>query len=190
VGDYPEIYSEARHYPLGRLSDYQKHKVRAWTTYDLGMGWLGRVALSMVYRYDSPLTYSLTAANTALSATQRELGAAYEERGTPLPETQTIYFGERGSQFFPAAHLFDVSANYAIPIWGKLRPWLKVEVYNLFNNDKLLSWNRTIKANWKGPVDELGLPLTYTTGSSYGQATGNANYARMRTFQMSFGVRF
>ena len=52
-GDYPEIYVESRNYPLGRLSGFQRHKVRAWTSYDLDLGRAGVFTPSILYRYDS-----------------------------------------------------------------------------------------------------------------------------------------
>ena len=33
LGDYPELLVEARNFPMGRLDDYQRHKVRVWSTY-------------------------------------------------------------------------------------------------------------------------------------------------------------
>ena len=30
--DYPELFNEARYYPYGRLDEFQRHKVRLWTT--------------------------------------------------------------------------------------------------------------------------------------------------------------
>ena len=30
-GYYPELFNEARTYPIGRLDDFQRHRVRAWS---------------------------------------------------------------------------------------------------------------------------------------------------------------
>jgi len=72
-----------------------------------------------------------------------------------------------------------------------------VEVLNVLNNQKLLSWDTTVAADAAGPVDALGLPLAYTRGPNFGLATSNANYARPRqgmdggrTFLLAAGVRF
>jgi hypothetical protein len=36
VGDYPEILVEDRNFPVGRLNDFQRHKVRLWAIYTQG----------------------------------------------------------------------------------------------------------------------------------------------------------
>ena len=40
-GDYPESFSADRNFPYGRLDDFQRHKIRAWTTYLLDVGRFG-----------------------------------------------------------------------------------------------------------------------------------------------------
>jgi hypothetical protein len=58
-GNYPEILDMGRSEPSGRLNDFQRHKVRAWTTYNLDFSRFGTVDASVLYRYNSALTYSL-----------------------------------------------------------------------------------------------------------------------------------
>ncbi len=186
IGDYPEIYSEARHYPDGRLAGFQRHKVRAWTIYNVGLGRAGSADVSFLWRYDSPLTYSLVTADDNLSPVQEALGAAYAE----LPVSQTVYFGKRGSQTFESTHLFDLAVNYSIPVFRTLRPWIKFEVVNLFNNDTLLTWNTDVFQDPASPVDALGLHTGYLEGPTFGRAEQNGNYPLPRTFRVALGVRF
>jgi hypothetical protein len=54
-----------------------------------------------------------------------------------------------------------------------LRPWLKVDIYNLFDNEKLIAWNTTVSQNKAAGVDNLGLATSYTQGATFGTATGN-----------------
>ena len=68
---------------------------------------------------------------------------------------------------------------------------------NLLNNQKLISWDTTVTADTKGPLDAHGLPLNYLRSANFGNATSTANYPRPRagmdggrTFLMSFGLRF
>lgn len=185
-GDYPEIRSAARSYPVGRFDDFQRHKVRLWTIYGLGLGRAGDVDASFMYRYDSPTFYSLTASNVPLSAVQKARGAAYPD----LPTNQTLYFGERGSQSFDSTHLFDVALNYNIPIWKTARPWLKLELYNIGNSTPLYRWNTAVSVDNASPKDEMGLPTGYRLGSNYGKGTANTHYPTPRRFQMAFGFRF
>jgi len=193
VPGYPSILTRA--YPDGRLYDYQQSKVRLWTIYMLNLNRMGRVSLSGLLRADSALTYSLTAASVPLSDFQTSL---LEQAGYPdAPASQTVYFGDRGSQFYKGYALVDTSINYEIPVFKDLRPWLKFDVYNLLNNQKLIAWNTTVNPDYSGPVDSMGIPTQYRKGSRYGTATSANQYPLAyqgqnggRTFRVSFGMRF
>jgi hypothetical protein len=78
-----------------------------------------------------------------------------------------------------------------------LRPWLKFDVYNLLNNQKLIAWNTTVNPVYSGPMDSMGIPTEYRQGSRYGTATSANQYPLPfqgqnggRTFRVSFGMRF
>jgi hypothetical protein len=82
-------------------------------------------------------------------------------------------------------------------VWQSLRPWVKVEVLNALNNQKLIGWNTSVTADTAGPKDENGFPLNYIKSASFGAANGPASYPRPRpgldggrTVMMAFGVRF
>lgn len=193
IHDFPEIYSEARHYPSGRLNDFQRHKIRLWTVYHVGLGPFGSVDVAPLYRYNSALTYSLTALNQPLTAIQRTRGAAYPN----LPSTQTVFFAERGSEEFAGYHLVDLGLQYQIPIWRTLRPWLKFDIYNVFNNEKLIEWNTVVRQDPASPADNLGLRTGFTKGPLFGQGTATTHYPRWvagenggRTFRLAVGFRY
>jgi TonB dependent receptor len=42
-GDYPEVFNATRHFPTGRVNDFQRSKIRLWTIYTLGLGKYGDV---------------------------------------------------------------------------------------------------------------------------------------------------
>ncbi|MCA1560250.1 MAG: TonB-dependent receptor, partial [Acidobacteria bacterium] len=172
IGDYPEIYSEARHFPSGRLDDFQRHKIRAWATMRVPAGRWGHVIVAPLYRYDSGITYSLRVANQRLTSIQGTRGAGYAS----LPANQTIYFADRGSEDFKGAHLVDLAVNYDIPVWRSVRPWLKVEIFNLLNNDTLIQWNTSASPHPASPVDDLGLRTGFLRGARFGQGTANTHY--------------
>ncbi|MCL4821924.1 MAG: TonB-dependent receptor [Vicinamibacteria bacterium] len=184
INDRPELYEEALHFPYGRTDDFQKHKARAWTTYDLDLGKAGSVDLSVLWRFNTGTAYS-HAATFAITAAQR---AAAPYAG--FPTAQTIFFEGRGGEEFASVHLFDFALNYEIPLIGKFRPWFKAEVRNFLNNDKLVTWSTALTAVAAGPTNRLGVPTTYTKQANYGTAVGNANYPTPRTFQFSVGFRF
>ena len=185
-GDYPEIFTQTRNYPLGRLNDFQRHKIRAWGIYTQALGFLGEVDLSLLYRYDSPWNYSLSSGSVPLTAIQRQLASGYAS----LPNSQTLFYAARGTEFFDAAHLWDFGVQYEIPVLRTLRPYVKLDVFNLLNNDKLTAWNTTVSPNNAGPRDALGLPLEYIRGANFGRATGNASYPAARRFALALGFRF
>ena len=192
IGDYPEIYIASRSFPDGRLDDFQRNKVRLWATYGLDLGRFGTLDIAPLYRYNSAKTYSL-AASVPLTATQIAANPGYAR----LPTSQTIFFGARGAQFFEGYHLVDFAATYGVPVWQSLRPWVKVEVLNALDNEKLISWNTSVTADMAGPKDEHGLPLNYIKSASFGAANGPTSYPRPRpgmdggrTFLASFGIRF
>ncbi|MBI3049147.1 MAG: TonB-dependent receptor [Acidobacteria bacterium] len=193
IHDFPEIYSEARHYPFGRLDNFQRHKIRLWALYNLDLGWAGSLSVAPLWRYNSALTYSLAAANQPLTAIQRARAATYPN----LPSSQTVFFGERGSEEFEGYGLVDVGLQYEIPVWRTLRPWVKFDTYNVFNNDKLIAWNTVVRQDPNAPADELGLRTGYTKGPLFGQGTATTHYPRWlpgenggRTFRLAFGLRF
>jgi hypothetical protein len=198
VGDYPELLVEARDFPMGRLDDYQQHKVRVWSTYQLGLGRFGGVDLTPMWRYNSALTYSLAANSVPLSAVQRARNPGYARLpGSGTNGSQTLFFGERGSEEFEGYGLVDLAATYQVPVWKTLKPWLKLEVLNMLNNDKLIGWDTSITVDPASALDADGLPTGYIRGPRFGQGTSTANYARPRpgltggrTFLGAFGFRF
>jgi hypothetical protein len=121
-----------------------------------------------------------------LSPQQEALLAPYASG----PTSQTLYFNERGSETFAATNIFDFGLTYQVPVFRTLRPWLKIDVFNIFNNDTLRTWNTTVLADPNSPLDSLGLPTGYTPGPLFGQGTSNVNYPRARGWQMALGFRF
>jgi hypothetical protein len=206
IGDYPEAQSEARYFPIGRLQNFQRHRLRLWSIYDLDFGRAGRVAVSGLWRVDSGLAYSLAVRNLAPSATQRAIvmAAGYPD----LPGPGNVFFvPERGSEMFKGYGMLDWSATYDIPVFRELRPWLKFDIFNLFNNQKLIAWNTTITPNPASPLDSLGIRTGYNQSANFGRATGNMvtnlNSTAIpafpqwsggnnggRTFRIAMGVRF
>ncbi len=196
LGDFPEILGE-RNEPYGQLNDFQRHKVRAWTTYGLDFGRLGGVDTSLLWRYNSTLTFSYFASGYPLTAIQAARNPGYAQP----PPSQTLYFGERGEGEFQDAHQFDFAATYQIPVFRSVRPWLKFEVYNLFNDQSRVGFNTSVTADNASVRDADGLPTAYITGANFGRATANSHFPRAtntpggtavyaRTWLASFGIRF
>jgi hypothetical protein len=192
IGNFPEAFNAQRNYPFGRLQDFQRHRVRLWTIRSFEMGHFGDLSVSGLLRVESGQVYSLAATSQPLSSTQQALLAAYPD----APTDQTVYFGDRGSQTFPGYGVFDASLTYDIRAFRALRPWVKLDVFNLFNNLKLVSFNTVVTPDPASPVDALGLHTGYLPGPSFGQATSVRDFPRSldvgsgRTFRMAVGIRF
>lgn len=197
-GDYPEIYVPGRNFPTGRLSGYQKHRIRFITDYSMPTRF-GDFGFGLVYRFDSGTPYSLVASTFPVSAVQLANDPGYANP----PQTQPLYFGARGSQLFPSQSQFDLAFNYDIPILKVLSPWVKATVFNVFNTRYMSNFNTAIipcsdpnSASQKTagctsfPLDSHGLPTTFVNGPQFGQAIGATSYQTARTFQLSAGIRF
>ena len=198
LGDYPELLVEARNFPMGRLDDYQRHKLRAWSTYMVNVGRFGSFDVTPMWRYNSALTYSLAANSVPLSAVQRARNPGYARLpGSGANGSQTLFFSERGSEAFAGYGLIDLGITYQVPVWRSLRPWLKLEVLNAFDNDKLIAWDTTISVDPASALDANGLPTGYLRGARFGQGTSTAAYPRPRpgltggrTYFGALGLRF
>ena len=208
IGDYPEALSEDRHYPVGRLQNFQRHKLRAWAIYDMNFGRGGSMSVSGLVRVDSGLAYTLAQRNVAPTATQRSIltAAGYPD----ALGAANVFFSPRGSETFPGYGLLDTSVHYNVPVFGELRPWIKFDVYNLMNNQKLIGFSTTVSQNAATAADNLGLRTGYTPAATFGKATGNTvtnlnqtaipTYAPTgfggtngnggRTFRVAMGLRF
>ena len=134
------------------------------------------------------------ASSVPLTSIQRSLISAYVDE----PSSQTLYFDDRGSEFFKGYGLVDVSMNYQIPVFRTLRPWVKFDIFNALNNQKLIQWNTTVNPDPNSPKDALGLPTGYIKGSSFGKATATTHFPTPfqgnngggRTFRLAAGFRF
>jgi hypothetical protein len=195
-GNYPEIFVADRNFPLGRNASFQRHKARAWTTYDFALGRFGSLDSALIWRYDSALTYSLTNAAVPFSAIQLSRDPGY----AALPASQPLFFGGKGTEDFAGSHKFDLALTYSVPVVKSISPYVKFTVVNLLNNDKLTGWNTAVTPDNNGPKDANGLPTNYIRGSRFGQATSAANYplsflstgtaVRSRAFDFAVGFRF
>ena len=188
-GDWPEISPADRFYPWGYLDDFQRHRLRVWGVYTLGMGAAGDLDIGAFWRYDSAENYSLASSSFRRTPQQQ---AILDELGyVDGPSSRTIYYSAgRGSEFYDGSGRLDLSLHYDVPVWESLRPWIKIEWYNLTNNDKLIFWNTTVRPDLGGPRDALGIPTTYMQGPRFGEATSAGHYRSARSFLVAAGFRF
>lgn len=159
--------------------------MRLWTTYNVDLGRAGDLATGIIYRYDSPQTFSF---ETSVPLSDAQLGR--NPGYTSLPGAQDLFFGPRGAGKFDSSSLFDVSLLYAVPVFKRVEPWVKLQVNNVFNDDSLIEHNVGIVADESGPRDADNLPLNFLPGSSFGRATDVDHYVVPREYLISAGIRF
>jgi hypothetical protein len=197
-GNFPEVFGAAldRLNPEGRLDSYQQHKLRVYGTYGQSLGRFGSVDLAPVWRVNSGGVYSLTS-TIRVPAAQLARNPGYPTNDINPNVRETVYFGDRGGYDFKGYGVMDFAASYNMNVWRTLRPWLKVEFYNLFNNQKQIAWDKSIAANLAGPLDANGIPTEYAEGPRFGTATSGAHFVQPfpgqdggRAFRMAFGMRF
>jgi len=195
IGDYPEAFPEARFYPTGCLNNFERSRIRAWSIYNFRMGGMGDLSVSGLWRYDSPQVYSIRVLNVPPAAAQRAIlrAAGYPD----LPQNSNVYYDGRNTQEFAGYGMVDANISYNIPVAGSVRPWIKFDIYNLLNNDKLITWNTTYRQDPSTPFDALGFRTGVIQGPQFGQATGQSNFPAPfggatggRTFRLAVGVRF
>jgi len=195
IGDYPQAYPENRYWPTGTLQDFERHRLRAWTIYNFGLGRMGDMSVSGLLRVDSGQAYSIRQLNVPPTAQQRAIlrAAGYPD----LPGNSSVYFGDRGTENFNGYGVVDANLSYNIPVFGSVRPWVKLDVYNLLNNDKQITWNTTVRQDPNSPLDQYGLRTGYVKAATFGTNTSQAQFippfggaTGLRTFRVAVGIRF
>src|SRR4029077_6265889 len=128
---------------------------RLWSSHMWNLGRGGDLSLSGLWRVDSARVYSLVGRNVSPTTPQRTI---LRNDGYPdVPGPTNVFFGARGSEEFAGSGVVDVALTYGVPLFHSMRPWLKVDVYNLFDNQKLIAWNTTIAPDPSTPLDAAGL---------------------------------
>lgn len=183
-GNYVEMQSP-RELPSGRLSQYEADKVRLWTTYNFDFHRFGNLTTGLIYRYDSPQTFSYSA-TVGRSAISNSKNPGYKGAGTSVG----IFFGDRGIGTFNSTSLFDVSLQYSIPVAGRVTPWLKFDVRNVMNSDTQVTWNTAVVADSTSPVDSWGYRTGFVKGTAFGRPSGASSYTTPREYFVYAGFRF
>jgi hypothetical protein len=197
-GNLPEVFGPAlnRLMPEGRLDNYQRHKLRVYGTYAQPLGRFGSVDVSPLWRVNSGQVYSLSVSR-GVTATQLARNPGYPTADLSAATRQTIFFGDRGGEEFKGYAVLDLATSYNLAVWRTVSPWIKFEVYNLFNNQTQIGWDRTVSADAASLLDADGIPTGYLPGPRFGQATAGTHYPQPylgqnggRALRIAFGVRF
>jgi hypothetical protein len=174
-----------REIATGRLAQFEADRVRLWTTYNLDLRRAGNLSAAVLYRYDSPLTFSYSA-SVARSAASKALNPGYKNAGN----TVTLFFGDRGAGQFNPSSIFDVSLQYSIPVASRVTPWIKADVQNVLSSNTQIGWNTAITQDPNSPKDALGYPTGFTKNATFGRPTSTLSYVQPRQYLVYAGVRF
>ena len=197
-GNYPEVLGVAldRLVPEGRLDNFQRHKLRVSAIYAQGLGRFGSVDVAPLWRVNSGGVYSLTVSR-AISAAQLANNPGYPSADVSVSTRQTVFFGDRGAYEYKGYGVMDFATSYYVPVWKTVKPWVKLEVYNLFNNQKPIAWDKTVTADATSVLDANGIPTGYIEGPNFGKATSGTHFvgpwlgqAGGRAMKVALGVRF
>jgi len=182
-GDYPEIMPSSRFSPIGNLEGFQEHKFRLWTSYNFDFGRAGNLSTGVLFSFDSGVAYSVADENFFVGG---GVAAGYQND----PGTQTLFFGERGTETFDDTSTVDLALTYSVPVWKSVEPWIKLELRNVFDSVEAIDGQTSVTADRSGPVDEFGLPTTFTAGR-FGQPTSaTGHFNTPQEFRASIGIRF
>ena len=139
----------------------------------------------------------VTAAGVRLTPTELARNPGYPANDINANTSLTLFFGERGSQDFKGYGLLDLATTYRIPVWKTATPWIKVEFFNILNNDKQIAWDTTVTPDPNSPKDASGLPTGYIQSASFGTATNDNQFPQPipgtnggRLFRLAAGFRF
>lgn len=163
---YPEFFNYANRNPMGYLGADQRHKVRAWASYDLPTAF-GTFNFSWLQRYDSGTPYS------AIGNVYVASDAAYSSRCTaarlttaatgytgfnPCPTNfgtgktnytnlgngqNSYYFSKRGAYRTDNISASDLAVNYFLPI-RNVNLFVEGELINAFNRQGVVNVNTTV----------------------------------------------
>jgi hypothetical protein len=203
---YPELKAYAQFNPSGYLPQDQRHKLRAWLSYDLAT-FIGNFNFSLLQNYDSALPYSLIGAIDVRPYVDQDILDQYNT----APSGVNYYFSGRGSERWDDTTSTDLGINYALPL-GRVQLFIQGDVLNVFDEVGQINGNTQVLTAKDDP-DTLQPfnPFTETPvegvhwrrGPNFGQATtpavgfdafgapiGNAHTQLPRTYRFSAGVRF
>ena len=142
--------------------------------YTQSLGRFGSVDVAPIWRVNSGGVYSLTVDRDPGRATRAQPGLSAADISPATRET--VFFGERGANDFKGYGVMDLAATYNLTVWRTLRPWFKVEVYNLLNNQKLIAWDRTVTANAASHARRQRHPDRIHPGPRFGQGTAGNHF--------------
>jgi hypothetical protein len=206
AGSYPEIQGFANNNPIGALSGDQRHKLRAWLTYERP-ALAGTLTLSVLQGYDSGTPYSMVGSIDVSSLNKEEYGYA-----TP-PVVSNYYFSKRGAFRWDGAAFTNVAASFSLPLAGSVAVRLEAKIWNVLNQHAVTGGDATVLTSIQEGCKQTANPalpcegfnpftekpvegVNYIRGPHFGQSRTPTNfdnpgdYQLPRSIVLSTGIRF
>jgi outer membrane receptor protein involved in Fe transport len=210
---YPEYLGYSQFSPQGWLSSDQRHKVRAWVSYDQPTP-LGVFNFSLLQNYDSGVPYSLSynidPRNRFCDDLEVSLGVCttaqigktvrVKNPGYVSPPTQSAYFvSGRGAFRTDNITSTNLAVNWNLPpLLGKAQFYVESELRNAFNEHGVVNVNTTVtRLRAFDPFRETPVEgVNYRKGPNWGKPVNQTTFDTQgdwqlpRTFLISGGVKF
>jgi len=192
ANSYPEYRQASWNYPVGYLNGDQRHKARAWGTYEVPVpAVVGTFALGFMQRFDSGTPYDY---NMAVDSKSYVVNPGY----LTVPGTVTYFVSGRGAYRFNSAWRTDLSLSWNRKVFGNAQIFARAVVNNVFNSHALTSFNTTIQGKSQDSTMAAFNPfasapvegVNWKKGPSFGQAVSPNSYQSPRDFNFSVGFRF
>lgn len=188
---YPE-YREARwNYPMGYLTGDQRHRLKAWASYDLETA-VGLFNFTMLQNFDSGGRTSL---DVSIDPSLYVPDLGYIDP----PESVDYFIGGRGNVKHQDITRTDIALNYSARLLGgRIELFLQPEVINVFNEQGVLSFNEEILTAEDDDSLQPFNPFTETPiegvhwrkGQNFGRPSNEGSFQQPRTFRFSVGLKF
>ena len=204
---YPEITNYANHNPVGLLPQDQRHKVRAWATYDMPSP-IGRFNVSVLERFDSGTPYSAIGAVDPIASGVKDPG--YILAANSSSGGFNYYFSPRGAFHWDNVTATDVGLNYNLPV-ARLGLFVEADIINAFNEHAQINGNTSVTTGFSNANFATFNPFTDTPkecpqgtpsatcraaganwrkGANFGKALNTTDYQTPRTYRLSVGFKF
>ncbi|HVT03304.1 MAG TPA: TonB-dependent receptor [Thermoanaerobaculia bacterium] len=193
INQYREFKAFDRNNPSGFLPNDQTHKLRLWAGYDLGIGFLGNLNVSVLERFDSATPYS-AAANVSVnnSANRYVTNPGY----ATAPTSALYYFSDRGAFRWEKVTATDLALNWGLPIFKTANFFVQGELLNAFNESAQTNGNttvtviRTARKNFNPFTTTPVEGVDWKKGANFGKPRSSADFQTPLTYRVSLGVRF
>ena len=204
---YPEITNFANHSPVGLLPQDQRHKVRAWLSYDQPTP-IGRFNVSVLERFDSGTPYSAIGTVDPIASGVADPG--YLLAGSVSQGGLNYYFSKRGQYHWDDVTATDIGLNYSLPI-TRLAMFIQADIVNALNEHAQINGNTSVSTAFNNGNFFTFNPFTDTPkecpqgtasatckamganfrkGVNFGKALNTTDYQLPRTYRVSVGVKF